>query len=62
MGIVAFGACGVRIILAAGEFAKVDSEHIRKGRVKLAWGLRNHSSFIVNLIEGAHGVAGCIDP
>jgi len=47
---------------SCGQFAKIDSEHIRKGRDKLAWGLRYYSSFIVNVIEGAHGEAGCIDP
>ena len=47
---------------SCGEFPKIDSEHIRKGRVKLAWGLRCYSSFIVNVIEGADGVAGGIDP
>jgi len=39
----------------------IDSEHIRKGRVKPALGLRTHSSAIANVIEGAHGEAGCID-
>ena len=60
------GHCGIRSMWrqdnSCGEFAKIDSEHIRKGRDKLAWALRNHSSFIVNLIEGAHGEAGCINP
>ena len=60
------GHCGIRSIWrqdnSCGEFAKIDSEHIRKGRVKLAWGLLYYSSFMVNVIKGAHGEAGCVDP
>ena len=60
------GNCGLRSMLrqdnSCGEFAKITSEHIRNGRVKPASALQTYSSFIVNLIKGAHGVAGRIGP
>jgi len=60
------GNCGLRSMLrqdnSCGEFAKITPEHIRNGRVKLASALQTYSSFTVNLIKGAHGVAGCIGP
>jgi len=58
------GDCGLRSMLrqdnSCGEFAEITSEHIRNGRVKLASALQTYSSFIVNLIKGAYGVAGRI--
>ena len=49
------GHCGIRSTwrqdTSRGEFASIDSEHIRKSREKLASGLRIHSSSIVNVIE-----------
>ena len=47
---------------SCGEFSEITSEYIRNGRVKLASALQTYSSFIVNLIEGAHGVESRIDP
>ena len=47
--------CGIRSMwrqdTSCGEFANIDSENIRKGRGKLASGLRTHSSSIVNVIK-----------